>query len=412
MLPLIGVIISFFTIVILLSMKKSLGVAMLVGALIVGFSATNNLADNISGLIPTFVEGVLDPIALELILLVSLVAVFGFLMKELNLLDDLIKVSRYYLSSIFFIITAIPSMIGVLPMPGGAVFSAPIIEPIGNQMEMSRARITSLNIYYRHLWYFIFPYMPSMIIASSLSEINVMLMALMHLPIVGMMITIGWLYFNNDKKKIIQKQVSETADAEKVTPMDAVKVLLPFVIVLIPPLIFEISFVYPLLVAIGYIILLRRDFFEWHYLLDGMNLQLTVGVAGIMVFKAFIENSEGVIILTDILINFGIPLFLLALVIPFIAGLLTGNHTGAIGISYPILLSLFNDSSIYLLWHMIIFSSSYFGYVLSPFHLCNLMTVKYFDISLGKYYKEIILPFAGTAAGIFLLSVIYYFIII
>lgn len=412
MLPLIGVIISFFTIVILLSMKKSLGVAMFIGSLIVGLSGTNNLTENVRGLFPTFVEGILDPIALELIILVSLVAVFGFLMKELKLLDDLIKVSRYYLSSIFFIITAIPSMIGVLPMPGGAVFSAPIIEPIGNQMEMSRARITSLNIYYRHLWYFIFPYMPSMIIASSLSEINVMTIALMHIPIVGMMIAIGWLYFNNDKRKIVQKQVREASDNGKVNLIDAVKVLLPFIIVLIPPLIFEMSFVYPLLVAIIYIILLRRDLFKLQYLLDGMNLQLTVGVAGIMVFKAFIEDSEGVMILTDILIGFGIPLFLLALVIPFIAGLLTGNHTGAIGISYPILLSLFNDSSMYLLWHMIIFSSSYFGYILSPFHLCNLMTVKYFDISLGKYYREIIVPFAGTAAGIFLLSIIYYFTII
>lgn len=412
MVPLIGVIISFFTVVVLLSMKKSLGAAMFLGSLIVGLSSTNNLSENIGGLIPTLIAGIIDPIAIELIILVSLVAIFGFLMKELKLLNDLIDVARYYLSSIFFIITAIPSMIGVLPMPGGAVFSAPIIEPIGDQLKMSRARITSLNIYYRHLWYFIFPYMPSMIIASSLSDINVMTIALMHVPIVGIMIVIGWLYYNNDKKKVIQKDINENDKIEEVKLMDALKVLLPFIIVLIPPLILDMSFVYALLVAIIYIILLRRDLFEWQYLLDGMNLQLTVGVAGIMVFKAFIEGSEGVMILTEILINFGIPLFLLALVIPFIAGLLTGNHTGAIGISYPILLTLFTDSSMYLLWHMIIFSSSYFGYVLSPFHLCNLMTVKYFNISLDKYYREIAVPFAGTAAGIFLLSVIYYFTII
>lgn len=412
MVPLIGVIISFFTVVVLLSMKKSLGAAMFLGSLIVGLSSTNNLSENIGGLIPTLIAGIIDPIAIELIILVSLVAIFGFLMKELKLLNDLIDVARYYLSSIFFIITAIPSMIGVLPMPGGAVFSAPIIEPIGDQLKMSRARITSLNIYYRHLWYFIFPYMPSMIIASSLSDINVMTIALMHVPIVGIMIVIGWLYYNNDKKKVIQKDINENDKIEEVKLMDALKVLLPFIIVLIPPLILDMSFVYALLVAIIYIILLRRDLFEWQYLLDGMNLQLTVGVAGIMVFKAFIEGSEGVMILTEILINFGIPLFLLALVIPFIAGLLTGNHTGAIGISYPILLTLFTESSMYLLWHMIIFSSSYFGYVLSPFHLCNLMTVKYFNISLDKYYREIAVPFAGTAAGIFLLSVIYYFTII
>ncbi|MGM0419692.1 MAG: DUF401 family protein [Bacillota bacterium] len=70
----------------------------------------------------------------------------------------------------FLIITAIPSVIGVLPMPGGAVFSAPIIEPIGKEISMSRERLTSLNIYYRHLWYFVSPYMPSLMIASSLSR--------------------------------------------------------------------------------------------------------------------------------------------------------------------------------------------------------------------------------------------------
>ncbi len=93
-------------------MKKSLGAAMFIGSLIVGISSTNDIAENIGGLIPTFVTGIIDPIAIELIVLVSLVAVFGYLMKELELLTDLIDVARYYLSSIFFIITAIPSMIG------------------------------------------------------------------------------------------------------------------------------------------------------------------------------------------------------------------------------------------------------------------------------------------------------------
>ncbi len=85
---------------------------MFIGSLIVGLSSTNNIAENIGGLIPTFIIGIVDPIAIELIVLVSLVAVFGYLMKELELLTDLIDVARYYLSSIFFIITAIPSMIG------------------------------------------------------------------------------------------------------------------------------------------------------------------------------------------------------------------------------------------------------------------------------------------------------------
>lgn len=160
------------------------------------------------------------------------------------------------------------------------------------------------------------------------------------------------------------------------------------------------------------LIMQKNDEFKKEYLLQGINFNLTLGVTGIMVFKGFIENSEGVRILTEVLVGLGIPLILLVLIIFFLAGLLTGNHTGAIDISYPIILSTFTNSQEFLLWHMLIFSSSYFGYVLSRFHLCNLMTIKYFEISLDTYYQEIYKPFLVTAVGIVALTGIYYFTII
>lgn len=420
MISITGTITAFFLVIYLLSQNRSLATAMLAGSVLVGFTATDNFIANLQAFFPTLLTALVDPITIQLVALVALVTVFAYIMKETSLLQDLIEITRYFINNLYLTITAIPSVIGMLPIPGGAIFSAPIIAPIGKKMEMSGARMTSLNIYYRHLWYFSFPYMPSLIIASSLSGLDVYTIAAMHLPIVALMIIIGWLYYTKTSVDQTKRPLAEKATQEEKKNKDnedkpsagkILSVLMPFIIVLFPPIFLPIEFTTSLIVGILFVIILKKNTFKLSMIKDGFNGKLTLGVLGIMIFRTYIENSEGVFNLTELFMEAGIPLLLLAIIIPFLAGLLTGNHVGAIGIAYPILLVLFNDSDLYSLWHMIIFSSSYFGYILSPFHLCNLMTVEYFDTTLKKYYRDLVIPFTGTAAGITVLSIIYYYIL-
>jgi hypothetical protein len=402
-------------VVFLLSQKKSLAVAMIAGSTVVGLTKDYNIIKNLGEFFPTIYQGLSDPVAIELIVLVALVSVFAYLMKETGLLDELIFVIKYYVSSLYITMSIIPSIIGMLPIPGGAIFSAPIIYPIGKKMNMSGAQMTSMNIYYRHLWYFSFPFLPSLIIASSLSGLKISSIAIMHLPIVVIMILIGWFYFKgnvssdeNISGESSQKTLVDNVVQPKITWQQLMKALLPFVIVIVLPIISPIEFITSLMLGILFVIIIKRDQFNLKMIVDGFDIKLTMGVAGIMIFRAFIDNSDGVYNITNIFIEAGIPLLLLAIVIPFLVGILTGNQTGAIGIVYPILLILFAESSYYSLWHMIIYSSSYFGYVLSPFHLCNLLTIEYFDTTLLKYYKEIMVPFVSAAVGVIVISLIYY----
>ncbi len=422
MISITGTLAAFFLVIYLLSRNKSLATAMLAGSLLVGITASDSLTANLAAFFPTLYQALIDPITIQLVSLVALVTVFAYIMKEISLLQELIEITRYFISNLYLTITAIPSVIGMLPIPGGAIFSAPIIAPLGEKMEMSGARMTSINIYYRHLWYFCFPYIPSLIIAASLSGLNVYTIAAMHLPIVAIMIVVGWLYYTRTESRVVEnasrsasrKSRQQGQDKEikyQVRPSwkKILEVIMPFIIVLFPPIFLPIEFTFSLLLGIIYVILIKRESFQLKMISRGFDGKLTLGVLGIMIFRTFIENSEGVFNLTEIFMEAGIPLLLLALIIPFLAGLLTGNHVGAIGIAYPILLVLFTDSNLYSLWHMIIFSSSYFGYVLSPFHLCNLMTIEYFDTTLKKYYRDMVIPFTGTAAGIMVLSIIYYY---
>jgi len=415
LISIIGILIAFFLVVYLLSQKKSLAVAMVSGSIVVGLTRNYNIINNLGEFIPTIYKGISDPVAIELVVLVALVSVFAYLMKETGLLNELIFVIKHYISNLYITMSIIPSIIGMLPIPGGAIFSAPIIYPIGKKMNMTGAQMTSMNIYYRHLWYFSFPFLPSLIIASSLSGIQISSIAIMHLPIVAIMILIGWFYYksnissqknisdDNLPKKLVNKTVKT-----KITWKQLLKVMSPFIIVIVLPIISPIEFIMSLLIGIIFVITIKRDKFKLKMIVDGFDTKLTLGVAGIMIFRAFIGNSNGVYNITNIFIEAGIPLIILAIVIPFIVGILTGNQTGAIGIVYPILLILFTESSHYNLWHMIIYSSSYFGYILSPFHLCNLLTIEYFDTTLIKYYKEIMVPFFSAAVGVIIISLIYY----
>ncbi|MFW5980239.1 MAG: DUF401 family protein [Halanaerobiales bacterium] len=413
MIPIAGIIAAFFLVIYLLSQNKSLAAAMFAGSVVVGLSRSTDWSQNFKEFFPTVYQGLKDPVTIELVVLVALVTIFAYLMKEMSLLNELINIARYYVNNLYLTISIIPSIIGMLPIPGGAILSAPIIAPVGKKLKMSGARLTSINIFYRHLWYFSFPYLPSLIIAASLSGINIYTIALMNLPIVILMLVIGWIYYtrtdnNRQKIKDSPKENVKEEEIKKPAGVRIVTVLLPFVLVLVPPIIFSIEFTTSLLLGIAFVIIVKRNEFKVNMILEGFNQELVLGVLGIMIFRTFIENSEGVYNITDILIEAGIPLLVLALVIPFLVGLLTGNHTGAIGISYPILLSLFQGSNFYSLWHMVIFSSSYFGYMLSPFHLCNLLTVEYFKTTLPKYYKDILYPFVTTMVGIVVLSLIYY----
>ncbi|MGM0420742.1 MAG: DUF401 family protein [Bacillota bacterium] len=415
MISIIGVLLAFFLVVYLLSQKKLLAVAMSAGSIVVGLTKDYNIIKNLGDFFPTMYQGIIDPVAIELIILVALVSVFAYLMKETGLLDELIFVIKYYISNLYITMSIIPSIIGMLPIPGGAIFSAPIIYPIGKKMKMSGAKMTSINIYYRHLWYFSFPFLPSLIIASSLSGLEIYSIAIMHLPIVVIMILIGWFYYKgndssneNISEDKFQKTMVNKEVKTKITWKQLLKTILPFVIVIVLPIISPIEFIVSLMLGILFVIIIKRDQVNLKMVADGFDTKLTLGVAAIMIFRAFIERSDGVYNITNIFIEAGIPLLILAIIIPFIVGILTGNQTGAIGIVYPILLILFAESNYYSLWHMIIYSSSYFGYILSPFHLCNLLTIEYFDTTLSKYYKEIMAPFVFTAIGVIFLSIIYY----
>jgi hypothetical protein len=103
----------------------------------------------------------------------------------------------------------------------------------------------------------------------------------------------------------------------------------------------------------------------------------------------------------------GIPLTAVIALLPFIAGLVTGIAVGFAGTAFPLVAGLAAASggmSFALL--ALAFGAGYTGMMLSPLHLCLMMTRDYFNASYRRIFRHLlpcILTIAVTALLLFLL---------
>jgi hypothetical protein len=110
----------------------------------------------------------------------------------------------------------------------------------------------------------------------------------------------------------------------------------------------------------------------------------------------------------------GIPIILVMAAIPFISGAVTGVAFGFVGASFPIVFALLGHAPAF---HVVVatttfaYGCGYFGMILSPMHVCLVVTNEYFKIKLYSTYKYILLPAIIVFAMCLLCSGLYYLLL-
>jgi len=90
----------------------------------------------------------------------------------------------------------------------------------------------------------------------------------------------------------------------------------------------------------------------------------------------------------------GIPFRLIAIFIPLIVGLMTGMTIAPIAIAFPILIPLFRKDPDFFNYMMLAFASGIAGDLLSPFHLCLVLTKNYFHADWKGIFRLLWIPVA------------------
>jgi len=110
------------------------------------------------------------------------------------------------------------------------------------------------------------------------------------------------------------------------------------------------------------------------------------------------------------LVSSGIPLVIAVAILPFLGGMITGIASGFTGTAFPLLVGLMNTegSGLTPLSTLVLgYGFGYVGLLLSPVHLCLLVTRDYFSATLSKVYMQL-LP--GVAV-ILIYSIVVHFVL-
>ena len=108
--------------------------------------------------------------------------------------------------------------------------------------------------------------------------------------------------------------------------------------------------------------------------------------------------------------NIGFPIIFIIMLIPFISGITTGLAVGFVGISFPIIISLLGqnpDFSILISTVILAYGFGYMGMILSPVHVCLIVTNKYFKTRLTQSLLKLILP----VSVLLIFILLYYFLL-
>jgi hypothetical protein len=134
----------------------------------------------------------------------------------------------------------------------------------------------------------------------------------------------------------------------------------------------------------------------------GSIWRLAVLVASVMVFQHVLGELKAAGRIGDELQRLKIPAELVVAVLPFIAGMVTGLAVGFVGTSFPIVLgivaSLDGEPSLrpYI---VLAYGLGHLGQMMSPLHLCHVVSNQYFHTRFGPVYRQIV-PSVVLDAGL------------
>jgi len=139
---------------------------------------------------------------------------------------------------------------------------------------------------------------------------------------------------------------------------------------------------------------------------NDVDLNVVILIAGIMIFQRMLQVSGGIEIIPEVFAKLGVHPYIVLFGIPFFIGMMTGLTPAAVGIGLPVLLPIIIQGEANLYYAMLAFAGCFVGVMISPMHLCLVVTQNYFKADMGKIYKMLILPLIIIALSALILAII------
>ena len=366
----------------------------------------------------SIVSSALYPKTLALSVVVSLILVLSNSMEAGGQMRRLLDNFRGLITDVRLNIIVFPALIGLLPMPGGAVFSAPMVKSIGKDTELNSVQLSYINQWFRHIWEYWWPLYPGVLLATTLANLDLWTFVFAMMPITLFALGFGYL----PVKASMRHKDGRRQHAERPPLGPFLKELAPILTVIIGglglgegisffypqwPIAIEIGLIFSLCVAIVWIWAQNRMRAEQlkKILLDPQLLNMIYMAMAILLFKGIMEDSRAVQAIAREFTMMRLPLVLIVVFLPFFVGAIIGMTIGYVGSTLPILIPLvasFGEQAHILPYMVLAFGSGFMGTLFTPMHLCFVLTNQYFRVSLPQVYRIVAMPHALLFTSIFL----------
>jgi integral membrane protein (TIGR00529 family) len=279
------------------------------------------------------------------------------------------------------------------------MMSAPIVGEVGERVRLSPEEKTFINFWFRHIWEYAWPLYPGIILIAALIGVKIERVVVSQSPMILASATLGFLYLFF---RIRGANETRAKGADH-------SVLSLFIST------------WPILGIIGLVLILRLGLIISLscilialFLLHRMPLRSVVSclsrgamprtfllLCSVMIFKRVLEASGGIGAFSGLQAAGGLATFLPLCAVPFIVGLLTGITVAFVGVATPIFLHLLRGN---LNLVLLVYVCGFAGVLLSPTHLCFIVTRDYFKADLLRVYRRL-LPLVGVIVAVgFLVS--------
>ncbi len=389
--PSIALLLSIAVILVLLRLKLAPGVAVLAGCL------TLSLLVLPPSRTPTLMLETITSIAT--LRLIGIIFCSLALSKVMELKGLLLRLS-HTLEAIGpkAALHLVPAIIGLVPMPGGALVSATAVKGLVGRLGLSPAQSTYINFWFRHLWEASIPVYPAVVAASVIVALPLQEVVTTMLPSILLIAAAG---------SVVSWRILRTVNCERAESLtgrafmaELFKAAWP-VILLVALVIGGLEAFFAFLLVLVLVCLQQRasraDIRK--VMKYAMGPRIMVLLYAVMLYKAIVEASGAAYALFDDMTALGVPPAAMLVALPMLIGFATGLSVAFVGISFPLLLPFMGNSAGFS--HAALFLayiSGMVGYKASPLHLCLVLTVEYFQSRLGDVYRLIIPPLFGIVA--------------
>ncbi len=380
---LLVVLLAVVTIIVMARLRIDIGLSLLVAGLMVLLLLAPN------EIIQVLYNTLLDNKTLFLLSASMSIAVFAEIYRLTGFIEQLGRNLSFRLGDPRYALVIVPAVIGLLPVAGGALMSAPIVGVLGSLLGLTPALNVYVNVWFRHTIFLSYPLGQSLIITSTISGVDLASLALRNLPVALFMAFIGYVLALRGKK-IVRKQLLEGSG-----PKSLVTVISPLIIALASGIVLrtimgDYGIVVGVILGLLSLIVLAKP---KPYIVVGVFrnrrvLGIILAAYSIIFFQKTIlyTSSEAI---ANAITSLGIPLLVIEAFLPFLLGYFLASPLTSIVISIPLIANI-TGSTLPLDSVSLVFVSAFLGYLISPAHLCLVYTLEYFKENISKVYRYFI----------------------